>query len=79
MVLCSHLFQNFPLFVVIHTVKGFSAAEAEADVFSGTALPCPILTEWEVRAAALVCGTLPSDGARAARQLVIFRSPSLMG
>ena len=30
----SHLFQNFPQFVVIHTVKGFRAAnEVEVDVF----------------------------------------------
>ena len=30
----SHFFQNFPHFVVIHTVKGFSAVnEAEVDVF----------------------------------------------
>ena len=30
----SHLFQNFPQFIVIHTVKGFSVAnEAEVDVF----------------------------------------------
>ena len=30
----SHLFKNFPQFVVIHTVKGFSIVnEAEADVF----------------------------------------------
>ena len=28
----SHLFKNFPQFVVIHTVKGFSAV-TEADVF----------------------------------------------
>ena len=29
-----HLFQNFPQFVVIHTVKGFGAVnKAEADVF----------------------------------------------
>ena len=28
----SHLFMNFPQFVVIHTVKGFSAV-SEADVF----------------------------------------------
>ena len=33
-VLYSHLFQNFPQFVVIHTVKGFSIVnEAEVDVF----------------------------------------------
>ena len=30
----SHLFQNFPQFVVIHTVKGFAVVnEAEVDVF----------------------------------------------
>ena len=34
MVWCSHLFKNFPQFVVIHTVKGFSVvSEAEVDVF----------------------------------------------
>src|SRR5574339_234801 len=31
---CSHLFKDFPQFVVIHTVKGFSlVSEAEVDVF----------------------------------------------
>ena len=30
----SHLFKNFPQFVVIHTVKGFSVVnETEVDVF----------------------------------------------
>ena len=30
----SHLFQNFPQFIVIHTVKGFGVVnEAETDVF----------------------------------------------
>ena len=30
---CSHLFKNFPQFVVIHTVKGFGiVTEAEVDV-----------------------------------------------
>ena len=30
---CSHLFKNFPQFVVIYTVKGFSVvSEAEVDV-----------------------------------------------
>ena len=30
----SHLFQNFPQFIVIHTVKGFGiVSEAEIDVF----------------------------------------------
>ena len=34
MVWNSHLFKNFPQFVVIHTVKGFSVVnEAEVDVF----------------------------------------------
>ena len=37
MVWYSHLFQNFPLFVVIHTVKGLGVVnKAEVDVFSGT-------------------------------------------
>ena len=35
----SHLFKNFPQFVVIHTVKCFSIVnEAEVDVFSGIPL-----------------------------------------
>ena len=34
MVCYSHLFQNFPQFVVIHTVKGFGIVnKAEVDVF----------------------------------------------
>ena len=34
MVWYSHLFQNFPQFVVIHTVTGFDVVnKAEADVF----------------------------------------------
>ena len=34
MVWYSHLFKNFPQFVVIHTVKGFSIVnEGEVDVF----------------------------------------------
>ena len=34
MVWYSHLFQNFPQFVVIHTVRGFGIVhEAEVDVF----------------------------------------------
>ena len=39
MVWYSHLFQNFPQFVVIHTVKGFGIVnKAEKDVF--LALSC---------------------------------------
>ena len=34
MVLYSHLFQNFPQFIVIHTVEGFDLVnKAEMDVF----------------------------------------------
>ena len=34
MVWCFHLFQNFPQFVVIHTVKGFGIVnKSEIDVF----------------------------------------------
>ena len=34
MVCYSHLFQNFPQFVVIHTIKGFGIVnKAEVDVF----------------------------------------------
>ena len=34
MVWYSHLFQNFPQFVVIHTIKGFGiVSKAEVDVF----------------------------------------------
>ena len=34
MVLYSHLFKNFPQFIVIHTVKGFGVVnKAEVDVF----------------------------------------------
>ena len=38
----SHLFKNFPQFIVIHTVKGFSVVnEAEVDVFlSFSCLSC---------------------------------------
>ena len=39
----SHLFKNFPQFVVIHIIKGFSiVSEAEVDIFSGT----PLLSLW---------------------------------
>ena len=33
MVWYSHLFQNFPQFIVIHTVKGFGIVKAGIDVF----------------------------------------------
>ena len=40
MVWYSHLFQNFPQFIVIHTVKGFGIVnKAEIDVF--LELTCP--------------------------------------
>ena len=33
MVWYSHLFQNFPQLIVIHTVKGFGVVNKEVDVF----------------------------------------------
>ena len=33
MVWYSHLFQNFPQFIVIHTVKGFGIVSTEINVF----------------------------------------------
>ena len=33
MVWYSHLSQNFPQFIVIHTTKGFGTVQAEIDVF----------------------------------------------
>ena len=33
MVWYSHLFQDFPQFIVIHTVKGFGIVNKEVDVF----------------------------------------------
>ena len=33
MVWHSHLFQNFPQFIVIHGIKGFGIEKAEIDVF----------------------------------------------
>ena len=33
MVQYSHLFQNFPQFVVVHTVKGFGIVNKAVDVF----------------------------------------------
>ena len=43
MVLYSHLFQNFPQFVVIHTVKGFGIVnKAEVDVFLGEGNGTPL-------------------------------------
>ena len=42
MVWYSHLFQNFPQFIVIYTIKGFGIVnKAEIDVFSGTLLLLP--------------------------------------
>ena len=55
MVWYSHLFQNFPQFIVIHTVKGFGIVnKAEIDVFlelscffDDPALSSPITISWE--------------------------------
>ena len=41
MIWYSHLFQNFPQFIVIHTVKGFGIVnKAEVDVFLGLSCFC---------------------------------------
>ena len=38
----SHLFQNFPQFIVIHTVKGFGIVnKAEIDAFLELSIPYP--------------------------------------
>ena len=42
----SHLFQNFPQFIVLHTLKGFHIAnKADIDVFYGTL----VLFQWSSR------------------------------
>ena len=47
MVWISHLFKNFPQFVVIHTIKGFSVVnEGEADVF--LEFPCFVYDPMDV-------------------------------
>ena len=46
MVWCSHLLKNFPQFVVIHTVKGFSVVnEAEVDVLFWNSLAFSVI-QW---------------------------------
>ena len=57
----SHLFKNFPQFVVIHTVKGFSIVnEAEVDVF--LELPCFLLDS--VNVGNLLSGSSASSKSR---------------
>ena len=47
MVWYSHLLKNFPQFLVIHKVKGFSIVN-EVDVFSGSHLLSPSLNKcWQ--------------------------------
>ena len=47
MVWDSHLFKNFPQFIVIHTVKGFNIViEAEVDVF--LEFPCFVYDPMDV-------------------------------
>ena len=54
MVWYSHLFQNFPQFVVIHTVKGFGIVKkAEIDVF----LELSCLFNDPVDVGNLICGS----------------------
>ena len=52
--LTSHLFQNFPQFVVIHTVKDFSTvSEAEVDIF----LEFPCFLHYPTDVGNLICGS----------------------
>ena len=37
----SHLFKNFPQFVVIHTIKGFSVEFSRQEYWSGVPFPTP--------------------------------------
>ena len=54
MVWYSHLFQNFPEFVVVHTVKGFDIVnKAEVDVF----LELSCFFEYPVDAGNLISGS----------------------
>ena len=57
MVWYSHLFQNFPQFIVIHTVKGFGIVnKAEIDVF----LELSCFFNDAVDIGNLISGSLPS-------------------
>ena len=54
----SHIFKNFPQFVVIHTVKGFSVvSEAEVDVF--LEFPCSLHEPMNV--GSLISGSFASS------------------
>ena len=45
----SHLFQNFPQFIVIHTVKGFGIVnKAEIDVFLKLSCFFDDLADWGI-------------------------------
>ena len=49
----SHLFQNFPQFIVIHPVKGFDIVNKENGCFSGTLLLFP----WSADVGNLISGS----------------------
>ena len=56
MVWCSHLFKNFPQFVVIHTVKGFGIVnKAEVGVF----LELSYFLDDPADVGSLISGSLP--------------------
>ena len=60
MVWYSHLFQNFPQFVVIHPVKGFSiVSDTEVDVFWGVGGGIPLLSMSQCMLALLSLVPLP--------------------
>ena len=56
MIWCSHIFKNFPQFIVIHTVKGLSVVnEAEVDAF----LEFSSFFNDPADVGSLICGSLP--------------------
>ena len=70
---CSHLFQNFPQFVVIHTVKGFGIVnKAEIDGFSGTLL----LFLWSSDVGSLISGS--SDFSKSSLKIWKFMVHALL-
>ena len=49
---CSHLFQNFPQFIVIHTVKGFGIVNKAIDIF--LELSYFLMIQWMLATCSLV-------------------------
>ena len=52
----SHLFQNFPQFIVIHTVKGFGIVnKADIDVFLELSINCFYFQLLSIKIIMIVC------------------------